>query len=251
MPARGPRVPSVDRAGSPGVRRCLVGAAPPRDVQVEGLVADTHPMDGRVIPLPNGRGLGNADRGIEGGLSEEVSVLSVELRPIDDSAPRLSEEVVERIHERCIRAALVVAGRRGGRLFLAGTSIHPVVDARFRGEGAAARAAHASIEIATAISDSQRSDESHLAACIGIGVGDASMSPVGVRITRGSPARVAELLRQAAEPGWVVLGGEGAADPAVELDAQPGPPLSIDPRLPTVPVWRLPLDTIELDRESD
>jgi hypothetical protein len=170
---------------------------------------------------------------------EEVSVLSVELRPVDASAPSLSGEIVDRIHERCVRAALVVAGRRGGRLVLAGTSSHPVVEARFRGDRAGSRAAHAAVEIAGAVGEAQRSDESHLAACAGIGVGEASMSSIGVRITRGSPSRVAGLLREAAAPGFTLLGGEAAADPARELGGRADAAVTIDPLLPPVPVWRL------------
>jgi hypothetical protein len=198
-------------------------------------------MDGRVIPLPRARGLRDAAASVDG-FAEEIAVLSVELRPVDEAAPELAGEIVERIHERCIRAALVVAGRRGGRLFLAGTSTHPVVDARFRGTGAASRAAHAAVEIGRAVAESQRSDESHLGACIGIGVGEASMSPVGVRITRGSPARIAELLRGDAHPGSVLLGGEGAGEPAAELGAAQGQRVSVDADLAPVPVWRVDLD---------
>lgn len=197
-------------------------------------------MDGRVIPLPKARGLGNVAPTTHES-PEQISVLSVELKPVDADAPQLARTIIERIHERCIRAALVVAGRRGGRLFLAGTSSHPVVDARFRGDGAAGRAAHAAIEIAAAVVDSQRSDESHLAPSIGIGVGEASMTPVGVRITRGSPARVAELLRGVAGPSHVLFGGDGAGEPARQLGASPGESISIDPVLPAVPVWRLEL----------
>jgi hypothetical protein len=197
-------------------------------------------MDGRVIPLPKARGLGNVAPPTHGS-AEQISVLSVELKPVDADAPQLPRAIIERIHERCIRAALVVAGRRGGRLFLAGTSMHPVVDARFRGDGAAGRATQAAIEIAAAVADSQRSDESHLAPSIGIGVGEASMSPVGVRITRGSPARVAELLREVAGPSLVLFGGDGAAGPARQLGASVGESISIDPALPAVPVWRLEL----------
>jgi hypothetical protein len=201
-------------------------------------------MDGRVIPLPKGRGLGNVAPTTHES-AEQISVLSVELKPVDADAPQLARAIVERIHERCIRAALVVAGRRGGRLFLAGTSTHPVVDARFRGDGAAARAAQAAIEIAASVADSQRSDESHLAPSVGIGVGEASMTPVGVRITRGSPARVAELLREVAGPSHVLFGGDGAGEPARQLGASPGESLSIDPALPAVPVWRLELPEAE------
>lgn len=197
-------------------------------------------MDGRVIPLPKARGLGNVVPASHGS-AEQISVLSVELKPVDADAPQLERGVIERIHERCIRAALVVAGRRGGRLFLAGTSTHPVVDARFRGDGAASRAAQAAVEIAAAVADSQRSDESHLAPSVGIGVGEASMSPVGVRITRGSPARVAELLREVAGPSRVLFGGDGAGEPARQLGASRGESISMDPALPAVPVWRLEL----------
>jgi hypothetical protein len=201
-------------------------------------------MDGRVIRLPRARGgLRDAADSVDG-FAEEIAVLSVELRPVDDAAPELSGEIVERIHERCIRAALVVAGRRGGRLFLAGTSTHPVVDARFRGSGAASRAVHAAVEIGKAVAESQRSDESHLGACIGIGVGEASMSPVGVRITRGSPSRIAELLRGDAPPGSLLLGGDGAGEPAAELGATDGQRVSVDDGLPSVPVWRLALDRV-------
>jgi hypothetical protein len=197
-------------------------------------------MDGRVIPLPRGRGLGDAAPRAEAS-AEQISVLSVELKPVDPDAPQLARDVIERIHERCIRAALVVAGRRGGRLFLAGTSTHPVVDARFRGDEAAGRAAQAAIEIAGAVADSQRSDESHLAPSIGIGVGEASMTPVGVRITRGSPARVAETLRGVAGPSHVLFGGEGAGEPARRFGASPANPIEIDAALPAVPVWELEL----------
>jgi hypothetical protein len=195
-------------------------------------------MDGRVIPLPRARARGTPDAGRGG---EQISILSVELRSLDADAPGLPRPVVERIHERCIRASLVVAGRRGGRLFLSGTSAHPIVDARFRGEGSASRAAHAAVDIASAVADAQRSDEDHLAASIGIGVGEASISPVGVRITRGSPTRVAELLRAAAAPAYVLLGGAGAAAPAEELGAERGTAVSIDVGVPPVPVWRLAL----------
>jgi hypothetical protein len=197
-----------------------------------------------VIPLPKGRGPGNVARTTHES-AEQISVLSVELKPVVPDAPRLARPIVERIHERCIRAALVVAGRRGGRLFLAGTSTHPVVDARFRGKGAAARAAQAAIEIAAAVADSQRSDESHLAPSVGIGVGEASMTPVGVRVTRGSPARVAELLREMAGPSHVMFGGDGAGEPARQLGASSGEAISIDPALPAVPVWRLELPEAE------
>jgi hypothetical protein len=196
-------------------------------------------MDGRVIPLSHARGPVRQRPGL-GEAAEEISVLSVELRPVDASASALSGEVVDRIHERCVRAALVVAGRRGGRLVLAGTSSHPVVEARFRGAGAGARAAHAAVEIATAVREAQRSDESHLAACVGIGVGEASMSSIGVRITRGSPSRVAELLRQGAGPNDALIGGDAAAEPACELGGTAARALTIDPVMPEVPVWRLP-----------
>jgi hypothetical protein len=199
-------------------------------------------MDGRVIPMPHVRGLRGTASTEE--FSEQVAVLSVELRPVDDAAPELPAEVVDRIHERCIRAALVVAGRRGGRLFLAGTSTHPVVDARFRGDGAAARAAQAAVEIAHAVGDSQRSDESHLAVCMGIGVGEASMSPVGVRITRGSPARVAEILRAGAAPGSVAIGGQDAGEAARELGAATDGRIDVEPGPASVPVWRLRVDQL-------
>jgi hypothetical protein len=200
-------------------------------------------MDGRVIPMPHARGLRWASSTTEE-FSEQVAVLSVELRPVDDAAPELPAEVVERIHERCIRAALVVAGRRGGRLFLAGTSTHPVVDARFRGDGAAARASKAAVEIALAVADSQRSDESHLAVCMGIGVGEASMSPVGVRITRGSPAMVAEVLRADCVPGSVAIGGQGADETARELGAATDEGIEVEPGPTVVPVWRLDIDRL-------
>jgi len=198
-------------------------------------------MDGRVIPLPSLRALGEAGTGSEA-VQEQIAVLSVELRPVEGESrelPGLVPEVIERIHERCIRAALVVAGRRGGRLSLAGTSTHPVVEARFRGAGAAARAANAALEIAGAVAESQRSDERRMEACVGVGVGEASMSPVGVRITRGSPLRVAERLRELAGPGIVLLGGAGAEEAALELGADPQQGPRMDPSMPPVPTWCL------------
>ena len=62
-------------------------------------------MDGRVIPLPGGRGLGNAAPTADAS-AEQISVLSVELKPVDADAPQLARTIIERIHERCIRAAL-------------------------------------------------------------------------------------------------------------------------------------------------
>jgi hypothetical protein len=189
-------------------------------------------MDGTVIPLPNA----HAPRGTARRVREEVAVLSVEVRvvPADDGGPA---DVARRVHERCVRASLVVAGRAGAVLCLAGTSAHPVVEACFRGEGAAFDAVRVAVAVARAVADAQRVDERELVASMGIGAGVASATEAGVRVTAGSPGRIAGRLRERALPGDILLGGTAWAELVDELGAEirdqedtPGG---------SVPVWRI------------
>jgi hypothetical protein len=191
-----------------------------------------------VIPLPIVRALSTAaptamDR------REQVVVLSLELGSADEGDAEPDPDVESRVHERCIRAVLVVAGRRGASLALAGTSTHPVVEARFVGEGATDRAVYALLEVAEAVVEAQRAGEHRMAIRAGIGVGSVSSTPRGVRITRGSPSRVAERLRERATLGVLLLGGAGAGEAAEDLGAASDAALALDEGAPAVPVWRL------------
>jgi class 3 adenylate cyclase len=195
-------------------------------------------MDGTVIPLSTVRAQrGTAPR-------EEVALLSLELHQRErgtTTVPSLEDDIRRKVHDRCIRAALVVAGRRGALLSLAGTSAHPVVDALFRGEGAALTAADAAVEIGHAVREAQRSGERAIVISAAIGTGSCARTSGGVSVTSGSPARVAERLRERARPGELLLGGAAAEPVAGELNADVAAATAIDASIGTVPVWRLPI----------
>lgn len=211
-------------------------------------------MDGTVIPLSAAR----AQRAAAPAPREEIAVLSLELhqRERGAGAPSVPEDdprrpdVRRKIHDRCIRAALVVAGRRGATLCLAGTSAHPVVEARFHGDDAGLHAADAVVEIAHAVREAQRSGERSIAIAAAIGSGSHTETPGGIGVTSGSPARVADRLRERARPGELLLGGTGAESAASELSATAVAASTIDAAVGTVPVWQLrvashPTETIE------
>ncbi|MEX2102149.1 MAG: hypothetical protein WEA54_06380 [Actinomycetota bacterium] len=196
-------------------------------------------MDGTVIPLSTVR----AQREAAPAPREEIAVLSLELHP-REGASGVSEEdladgVRRKVHDRCIRAALVVAGRAGGVLALAGTSAHPVVEARFHGDEAAIRAADTAVEIAHAVREAQRSGERSVAVAAAVATGTRTRIPSGVAVSSGSPWRVADRLRDLARPGELLLGGAAAETAAGELSATAAARTTIDPSIGTVPVWRV------------
>ncbi|MEX2275871.1 MAG: hypothetical protein WEA10_09970 [Actinomycetota bacterium] len=191
-------------------------------------------MDGTVIPLSAAR----AQRTVSPAPREELATLSLELH-FREGGSGLDGEVQRKVHDRCIRAALVVAGREGAQLALAGTSAHPVVEARFEGPEAALRAADAVVEIGHAVREAQRSGERSISVAAAVAAGTSTTTPAGVTVASGSPWRVADRLRDRARPGELLLGGTAAERAAQELSATSEGGAPIDGAVGTVPVWHL------------
>jgi hypothetical protein len=199
-------------------------------------------MEGTVIPLPSAyAGLPTSVPGRR----DPVAVTTIEFVPAGEQPGMPDEEVLDRIHERCVRAALVVLGRHGITPVLSGTTAHPVVEGVFEGDGAQQRAAAASIEVVDAVRETQRVEERFLAASAGLAHGTTVRAGApsvqgarGVQVTTGSPNVVAEHLRQGAGAGEILLGGQGWSDLADELGAEQLPDVRVGGPL-TIPVWRI------------
>ena len=199
-------------------------------------------MEGTVIPLPSAyAGLPAGVRGHR----DHVAVATIEFVPAGEYQGAPPEEILDRVHERCVRAALVMLGRHGIVPVLAGTTAHPVVEATFDGEDAEGRAAAASIAVIEAVRDTQRVEERFLAACAGLAGGtvvrtDGTTMPggKGVQVTTGSPGAVAELLRARAGADEILVAGERWSDLADDMGADQLPDLPVDDTM-AVPVWRV------------
>ncbi|MEX0832446.1 MAG: hypothetical protein WD276_01025 [Actinomycetota bacterium] len=182
-------------------------------------------MSGRVIPFPSrvGREPEFAIRGsalpeFRAAESVTFAVLSIEFRNLGSVQDRLALD-------RCVNAALRPPAAAGARVELAGTPGHPVVEARFEGDDAPAKAVRAAMSVVEAVRDVSRRRFAPAGALV---QGRVSRS-TGLRVIEGYPDRLVTGLRERAAPGQVLLGGPGwsrirglKAPPASGIELVPG-----------------------------
>lgn len=161
-------------------------------------------------------------------------MLSMELRHVPPSGSELSPEIAQKVANRCVLGAMEVLSTSGAALFLGGTPIRPVIEARFDGDDVAARAVQAVLAVREAVTRAQRKGESEFHLCAAVAAGRESLTPEGVRVTWRRPESVAVRLREEAAPGQVLLSTDAWAACEDTVDAVPGPSVTMVPDAPPV-----------------
>ncbi|HXJ62257.1 MAG TPA: hypothetical protein VNN79_00750 [Actinomycetota bacterium] len=137
--------------------------------------------------------------------TRDVAMLLFELRREPRPGTRITPEVAEMIVNRCVLAALEVLTAAGAEIGASGTEVRPVVEARFEGTHAPARAAHSACEVLAAVRRVQRSAENEFQVVGAITAGVAAPGPAGVTVTVGGPDVLLDRLREAAAPGQILM----------------------------------------------
>ncbi len=204
-----------------------------------------------MIPFPraHGRRLPSLGRGTgvvaEPGLvpgrdrGERFALLSLDVRGFHRPAGALSSAVAQKVIDRCLRAGVEALARLGAIVELGGTVAHPVIEARFEGEEAPARAARGAVGATDAVRRAQRAEERAFALCGGLAVGRDQTSARGVRVAWGSAPALAARLREIAAPGQLLLGGASWEEWEDELKMVSAPGLVFGPCAAAVPVRAL------------
>jgi class 3 adenylate cyclase len=152
---------------------------------------------GTVPPVP---GLATSARG-----TRQVGMLLFELRREHRSGSRMTPEVAEMVVNRCVLAALEILTAAGGEVTATGTEVRPVVEARFEGEQAPVRAAHAACEVLAGVKRVQRAAENEFQVVGAITAGVSGPGPGGVTMTVGGTDVLLHRLREAAAPGQILM----------------------------------------------
>ena len=185
-------------------------------------------MDARIIPFPGARRPEATGRTVwasgvvplpaDAPAPEPVTEVSLELRRLVHAGSRLRGAAERATRDRCARAAMGSLDAAGGRLRLAGTREHPVIEATFGGENGALRAAQGTLEAGEAV---RRAGANEFVVSAAVASGSAVVHD-GLRVELGAPGSVADLLRENAAPGQVLLGGPswGESDRVEVLEAR-------------------------------
>ncbi len=135
----------------------------------------------------------------------DVGMLLFELRREARPGSRITPEVAEMVVNRCVISALEVLTAARAEVAVTGTEVRPVVEARFDGEYAPMRAAHAACEVLAAVRRVQRAAENEFQVVGAISAGVAGSGPGGVAMTVGGPDVLLHRLREAAAPGQILM----------------------------------------------
>jgi class 3 adenylate cyclase len=165
---------------------------------------------------------------------EGYAVLSMELRREPLAGSELTPEIAQKVANRCVLATMEVLSTSGAALFLGGTPIRPVIEARFDGEDGASRAVQAILAVRDAVIRAQRKGESEFHLSAAVAAGRESLTPEGVRVTWRRPESVAVRLREEAAPGQVLLSAEAWSACEDIVDVVPGPSVTMVPDAPPV-----------------
>lgn len=137
--------------------------------------------------------------------TRDVAMLLFELRREPRANSRITPEVAEMVVNRCVMAALEILTASQAEVTTTGTTVRPVVEARFEGERAPVRAAHAACEVLAAVRRVQRAVENEFQVVGAITAGVAGPGPGGVTVTVGGPDVLLHRLREAAAPGQILM----------------------------------------------
>ncbi len=190
-------------------------------------------MDAKVIPFPSPRrnerrrldrsGSAAPQPAPRAAWDEPFAQLSLELRPLPMFGSAFPEDVAERILGRCTRVVIEALAGMGAALELAGTTAHPVIEARFEGEDAPARSARGALAVSAAVRDVQRVGERAFAVRAGLAAGWTGTPHRGARVGFGAAAGLAGRLRELAAPGQLLLGGDGWDRLEADLETRAAP----------------------------
>jgi class 3 adenylate cyclase len=171
-------------------------------------------MDATIIPFPSGPNrLGRAAVAVGSSVAPQpdpefdgqaVAEVALELNRLPHTRVPLSDVEEHVTLERCVLAGLQALCESGGRVRLAGTEDHPVLEATFEGRGAEVKAVAATL---AADDEVRRSGGSEFIASGAVACGRYDHLSGGATMVYGAPAKTVSLLREKAAPGQVLLGG--------------------------------------------
>ena len=135
---------------------------------------------------------------------QAIAEVALELNRLLHTRVRLSDAEERSVRQRCVRAGLKVLCENGGRVRLAGTEEHPVLEATFEGRSAEVRAVAATL---AADDEVRRSGGSEYIVSGALSCGRLDHSSGRIAVVYGAPSKTVSLLREKAAPGQVLLGG--------------------------------------------
>jgi class 3 adenylate cyclase len=134
-----------------------------------------------------------------------VAVLSSEIRRVTVAPSQIPDPVVPKVLNRCLLAAVEALNRAGAEVAVAGTSVRPVLEARFEGRDAAGVAVRAAEAVRAAVRRTQRAGEHEFLVSGGVASGWTAPLPGGARLESGAPGTTASRLREDAPAGQILL----------------------------------------------
>jgi len=171
-------------------------------------------MDAKIVPLPSGRSrLARSAVAVGTSLAPQpdpefdgqaIAEVALELSRLPHTRVPLSDAEERIVRERCVRAGLKVLCESGGRVRLAGTDGHPVLEATFEGRSAEVRAVAATM---AADDEVRRSGGSEFIVSGAVTCGRLDHAFGGIAIIYGAPLKTVSCLKDKAAPGQVLLGG--------------------------------------------
>jgi hypothetical protein len=159
----------------------------------------------------------------------------MELRRVVHAGSRLSAESESHLRDRCVHAAMKAIASFGGKLRLAGTEEHPVIEARFLGSDGSEPAARAAQVAGDAV---RKTAGNEFVASAALAVGTVTEGTSGVRLVFGAPEAISSKLRENAAPGQILLGGPSWSE-SRDVDVRSAQSLALAPDAVPVPVFVL------------
>jgi class 3 adenylate cyclase len=139
------------------------------------------------------------------------ALLLFELRRLPRPDTRITADIEGIVLNRCILVAVETLTVGEAAIDVAGTENRPVVEARFQGHDAPARAVAAALDVLAGVRRVQRAAENEFQVVGALTVGTATETGDGVLVTTGAADVLLNRLRERAGPGQILLSEDARA----------------------------------------